>query len=861
MLPDDLKAALDALASEVPGPERGCTDVVGRGRRRRLQRRVALVGVAAVLIAAVAVVATIVGTGGDKHAVTSLPSTSTPTTPQITAPPGVAGPVTSSVFPSALEAWKCGNPMQYTSNGGQSWQRVALPAVVPAGGAQCTAIPGGNAWATWPNADDSAWHMLRIRGLNDMRVFTLPKIPKTDTFDWPTFIDRDHGWFTVRNDTAATHAVPNRRWRRDVDTRVNDAAARSEGIRDPRRGWAVFGPGLVATTDGGDSWKKIALPVPAGKVVRFQLAARGNSLVVWSGTHITGSQYKTFFDVSDDGGLTWALRSGPAGFELPTGADNYFSATDASHWQIVSGPELRVTADAGQSWQVRPDLPLPKNGNLLFPLSFPTANIGWATTQDGKILRTADGGRTWADVTNGGAPATPPPAPRPPYPLAFAGPGEGWICGETVTYTTHVFDEYSSGTNGVTIPPAVTTPAGEATQPALCAAAPGGNGWLLRASADPARPEVVRIRSGGSSVKVFPFARIPASTVESISFADADNGWASVARDSKGIVDLYRTRDGGATWSLLTGAAPISGQLDFESTTRGWAGGRVIPKLASTTDGGRTWHPVDPPAPSAPLFAGVVPALVKDNVVVAYGASSTGGRPQPYVDVSTDGGRTWSLHSGPRGVTVPGGGATGIFSAGDADHWALGSANHLYVTDDGGRTWAARAQFYGVSDIQYIERPSATAMVVSALSDLPNHATVVLASTDSGATWTTVDSWAPPTPNPSVAPFPGGIVGCPTQPLTPPPPGNPPPGLVAAAERYFHPATIALVYRIGAKPAPSFASVFKFAVKSCGEAAYADTWVVEMYGPIGQGGGGSTVQRQLALAHYADGWHVFGRYH
>ena len=133
-------------------------------------------------------------------------------------------------------------------------------------------------------------------------------------------------------------------------------------------------------------------------------------------------------------------------------------------------------------------------------------------------------------------------------------------------------------------------------------------------------------------------------------------------------------------------------------------------------------------------FAPVVPALVRGNVVITYGAwdTDTGIQLRPFVDVSTDGGRTWSLRSGPAGVTVPGGAATRIFSAADADHWALASANRLYVTDNGGRTWTERAQFAGLSRIDYVTRASATAIFVSAVSDLSNQSTVVLGTIDAG---------------------------------------------------------------------------------------------------------------------------------
>ena len=394
---DDVKDALDALASEVPAPRRDRNDVVARGRRRRLQRRVALVGVAGVLVAAVAAVGTLARAS---HTTTIGSHTPAATTP-ITAP--ATGPAVgrSSVFPSSLEAWKCGNPLRYTSDGGKRWRDVVLPAAVPVAGGECSAVPGGNAWMSWPNGNAGDWYLLRIRGLDDMSVFSLPAVPREMVFGSPTFIDRDHGWFTVRAAGGATTLY------RTLDGGATWERASSGQPLGPMAfanaddGWATHGRKrtLLATTDGGTSWKQVVTPVPAGDVARFQVVAHGDFVVVWSGTHITGSQYRTFFDVSDDGGRTWALRNGPAGFELPTGAENYFSATDATHWQLVSGPELRVTADGGRTWQTRPDLPLAKNENLEFPISFPTVDVGWIITAQGKMLRTSDGGYTWADVT------------------------------------------------------------------------------------------------------------------------------------------------------------------------------------------------------------------------------------------------------------------------------------------------------------------------------------------------------------------------------------------------------------------------------------------------------------------------------
>ena len=149
-----------------------------------------------------------------------------------------------------------------------------------------------------------------------------------------------------------------------------------------------------------------------------------------------------------------------------------------------------------------------------------------------------------------------------PAPLAFASATEGWICDDPFEYTTDAFETVGEHVN---IPTAAYPAEG---QERLCAAAPGGNAWLVRAGA-PGHPEIVRIRSGGTDVQVFPFPPTPA--IESISFVDADNGWALAGWD--GQHDLYRTHDGGSTWSLILPDAPILGSLAFATPDRGWAAG------------------------------------------------------------------------------------------------------------------------------------------------------------------------------------------------------------------------------------------------------------------------------------------------
>jgi len=427
MHPDVVKETLDAMAADAPAPRGDAETVIARGRRHRAQRRITLVGIAAVLVAVVVTVATVVQS---RHTTNVVSRTPTTTVPALGVPaPGVPGDIAVA---SALEAWKCVDPPQYTNDGGRLWRDIELPAGLWSVGGYCSAIPGGDAWMT--GTSPAGNRLVRIRHVTDIQVFALPPVPDNDISYPPQFVDANHGWLSIGPSSGPTTLY------RTVDGGATwTIASQTQPLHrvtfeNANLGWSISRNAIYTTTDGGSSWHPVSLPAPAHApgqlVVLFQIVAHNQSIVVWAGIRLTELRSRTFFDVTTDGGPSWTLRNGPAGFEIPGADDNSFAAADATHWELVSGTTFRVTDDGGRTWQNRPKIP-GVNGyaSAASMISFPTATVGWATNQQGRTWRTTNSGQTWTEITRGLTPnlPSPPPPPHPQTPPALpaTGPVQG----------------------------------------------------------------------------------------------------------------------------------------------------------------------------------------------------------------------------------------------------------------------------------------------------------------------------------------------------------------------------------------------------------------------------------------------------
>jgi photosystem II stability/assembly factor-like uncharacterized protein len=195
---------------------------------------------------------------------------------------------------------------------------------------------------------------------------------------------------------------------------MSKAPLLSVAFTSESEGWGViesrestFASVLVRTRDGGRDWKKAASPCPrvVGGVmgVSFPTPARGWLLCV--GEPGAGQQEKAVF-ATRDGGETWAaisgaivgsesLAGGLGGYGYPQGIS---FAADGTGILWESRGLLFRTRNGARTWStadvVKPELDFGSSATVV------DDRIAYVLLERGafRLLRSADGGRTWSVV-------------------------------------------------------------------------------------------------------------------------------------------------------------------------------------------------------------------------------------------------------------------------------------------------------------------------------------------------------------------------------------------------------------------------------------------------------------------------------
>jgi photosystem II stability/assembly factor-like uncharacterized protein len=224
-------------------------------------------------------------------------------------------------------------------------------------------------------------------------------------------------------------------------------------------------------------------------------------------------------------------------------------------------------------------------------------------------------------------------------------------------------------------------------------------GWAIGQVATGSPAPVYETLNAGKSWRKIGSVPVPCT----LDFVDKVRAWCTLlpaAAGSEGV-ELYRTSDGGGSWSLVSDTSLVAASsapgtlpggcdkaLTFTSAEVGWASyacnGGTAP-LYETTDGGSTWQPLPPPKPltSAQWEYGEslgVPTVRGSDIALSVHFGRHG---ETQIATSTDAGATWVLHG------VPGPARRWNVDVVDQSRWVMSNGKSILSTDDAGASWRA----------------------------------------------------------------------------------------------------------------------------------------------------------------------------
>ena len=183
---------------------------------------------------------------------------------------------------------------------------------------------------------------------------------------------------------------------------------------DPRHGVALTHRAVLRTADGGEHWRRAAVPTPRryrGWAHAFEQLFSFRGTVLAEARYIDPSTrygYLAIY-VSDDGGATWQARAAPLAKEFAIQSPAMFSAASPSDWVEANRTRLDETHDGGRSWHTVVPVDWPGRA-YTWDVVFASARRGWALLSRplpdwnnpsepwDALVRTRDGGTHWAPI-------------------------------------------------------------------------------------------------------------------------------------------------------------------------------------------------------------------------------------------------------------------------------------------------------------------------------------------------------------------------------------------------------------------------------------------------------------------------------
>ncbi len=245
---------------------------------------------------------------------------------------------------------------------------------------------------------------------------------------------------------------------------------------------------------------------------------------------------------------------------------SYWGDGDETAWVFSAGSTFYNSADGGASWQRQ----FPSPPGHLYDAHFVDAAVGYAASAESTVTKTENGGRTWENlrVDEGAADIL--------RAIFFVNRDVGWTACTHESSPRIYYTDDGGGSWAVQSLPNFGCPH-------IIAFGDAEKGWAVPTWYD---DEVIyRTEDGGArwTARGFP---VPPADVRSFVAIDGDVAWAAY-----GGPRLLHTKDGGENWSYVeTGSAAVLTSVSFPNAATGFAAGKGV--VYKTGDGGRTWSPV-----------------------------------------------------------------------------------------------------------------------------------------------------------------------------------------------------------------------------------------------------------------------------